>query len=89
MNLDLMAAYRCALTKAQAKEAITVETLIEVASLVMRNTGSVYHTALGTFSSTKGDLRRFNVTAGIDGHSYMSFTKVPLKLAQFCENLNQ
>ena len=89
MNLDLMAAYRCALTKAQAKKAITVKSLIEVASLVMRNTGSVYHTALGTFSSTKGDLRRFNVTAGMDGHSYMSFTKVPLRLAQFCENLNQ
>lgn len=89
MNLDLMAAYQCALTKAQAKEAITVESLIEVASLIMRNTGSVYHTALGTFSSTKGDLRRFNVMAGMDGHSYMSFTKVPLKLAQFCENLNQ
>ena len=25
----------------------------------------------------------------MDGHSYMSFAKVPLKLAQFCENLNQ
>ena len=67
MNFDLMAAYRCALTKAQAKEAITVETLIEVASLVMRNTGSIYHTALGSFSSAKGELRRFNVTAGMDG----------------------
>lgn len=89
MNLDLMAAYRCSLTKVQAKEAITVANLIEIASLVMRNTGSVYHTALGTFSSTKGDLRRFNVTAGMNGHSYMSFTKVPIKLAQFCENLNQ
>ena len=88
MNLDLMAAYRCALTKAQAKEAITVETLIEVASLVMRNTGSIYHTALGSFSSAKGELRRFNVTAGMDGPSYMSFTKVPMKLTQFCENLN-
>ena len=53
MNLDLMVAYRCALTKAQAKEAITVKSLIEVASLVMRNTGSVYHTALGSFSSTR------------------------------------
>lgn len=88
MNLDLMAAYRCALTKAQAKEAITVEALIEIASLVMRNTGNVYHTALGSFSSAKGDLRRFNVTAGMDGHSYMSFAKVPLKLPQFCESLN-
>ena len=89
MNLDLMASYQCALTKAQAKEEITVESLVEVASLVMRYTGSVYHTALGTFSSTQGDLRRFNVTAGMDGPSYMSFTKVPMKLDQFCENLNQ
>ncbi len=89
MNLDLMAAYRYTLTKAQAKKSITVKSLIEVASLVMRNTGSVYHTALGTFSSTKGDLRRFNVTAGMDGHSYMSFTKVPMKLTQLCENINQ
>lgn len=55
----------------------------------MKNTGQEYKTALGDFSSAKGDLRLLNVTAGVGGKSYMNYSKVPVKLAEFCNWLNQ
>jgi Fic family protein len=54
----------------------------------MKNTGTVYHTMLGDFSSANGDLRLVNVSAGVGGKSYMSYNKLPLKLREFCEALN-
>ena len=36
-----------------------------------------------------GDLRLLNVTAGIGGRSYMSFTKVPAKLEAFYAEMNE
>lgn len=89
MNLDLKAAYEKALVFARDHADITVQRLKELSALTMKNTGAEYHTALGDFSSSKGDLRLLNVTAGIGGRSYMSFSKVPTKLNEFCVALNQ
>lgn len=88
MNLDLKAAYERTLEFARDHADVTVERLKELSALTMKNTGTVYHTALGDFSSAEGDLRLLNVTAGIGGRSYMSFNKVPSHLADFCKNLN-
>lgn len=88
MNLDLKAAYERALVYARQHSDVTVERLKELSALTMKNTGSVYHTMLGDFSSANGDLRLLNVTAGVGGKSYMSFSKVPARLVQFCDNLN-
>ncbi len=88
MNLDLKSAYERCLELARSHSNITVECLKELSALTMKNTGSEYHTALGDFSSAKGDLRLLNVTAGIGGKSYMSFNKVPAKLKEFCDTLN-
>lgn len=88
MNLDLKSAYEKALVYARNHEDITVTLLKELAALTMKNTGTIYHTALGDFSSANGDIRLLNVTAGIGGRSYMAYNKVPLKLQQFCEMLN-
>ena len=41
---------------------------------VMRRTGSEYSVLGGNFDSSKGELRRCNVSAGIGGRSYMAFT---------------
>ena len=43
---------------------------------------------MGNFSSARGELRLLNVTAGVGGRSYMNYSKVPTKLAEFCEQLN-
>ncbi|MDE5801025.1 MAG: Fic family protein [Paramuribaculum sp.] len=88
MNLDLKAAYERVLMFARQHSDVTIERLKELSALTMKNTGSVYHTVLGDFSSASGDLRLLNVTAGIGGKSYMSFNKVPSRLEQFCANLN-
>ena len=62
--------------------------LCELAAKVMRRTGSEYSTMGGNFDSSKGELRRCNVSAGIGGRSYMAFQKVSQATADFCQWLN-
>ena len=88
MNLDLKVAYEKAIELAKQHKPISTEMLISLSALVMKNTGKEYKTALGDFSSARGELRLLNVTAGIGGRSYMNYSKVPMKLAEFCEQLN-
>ncbi len=88
MNLDLNKAYEKSLSLASSHADITVDILKELSSIVMKNTGSEYKTALGDFSSARGEIRLLNVTAGIGGQSYLCYTKVPEKLASFCTSLN-
>lgn len=88
MNLDLKVAYEYALSLSASHTPITINTLMALSALVMKNTGKEYHTVLGTFSSARGELRLLNVTAGVGGRSYMNYNKVPAKLAEFCERLN-
>ena len=88
MNLDLKAAYEKAIKLAKQHKPITIDMLISLSALVMKNTGKEYNTALGNFSSARGELRLLNVTAGVGGRSYMNYSKVPAKLAEFCNQLN-
>ncbi len=89
MNLDLKAAYDESFALARKHAEISMDMLRHLASIVMKGTGKTYRTALGDFSSSNGDLRLLNVTAGVDGRSYMSFNKVPQKLNEFCQSLNE
>ena len=88
MNLDLKAAYDYGREWIKRHEPVTVEWLILLASKVMAHTGSEYSAMGGNFSAAKGELRKLNVSAGIDGKSYMSYLKVPERLAAFCKELN-
>lgn len=89
MNIDLKAAYEQSISFAKSHRDISVEMLKQLSSIVLKNTGTTYRTALGEFSSANGDLRLLNVTAGAGGRSYMNYSKVPMKLAEFCESINQ
>ena len=89
MNLDLKAAYEQSMKQAKAHTEFSVEMLKGLSALVMKNTGGEYHTASGSFDSSKGDLRLLGVTAGVGGSSYMNFRKVPDKLKELCQYLNQ
>ena len=89
MNLDLKSAYEKSLQLAKAHVPVTVEMLKELSALVMKNTGKEYRTALGDFSSAKGELRLLNVTAGVGGKSYMNYNKVPARLSELCAWLNE
>lgn len=88
MNLDLKAAYEQSIACAKSHREISVEMLKKLSSIVLKNTGATYQTALGEFSSANGDLRLLNVTAGAGGRSYMNYSKVPTKLAELCERIN-
>ncbi|MEG0693645.1 MAG: hypothetical protein RR444_11275, partial [Oscillospiraceae bacterium] len=89
IHLDLKAAYEQSIASAKSHSDISVEMLKQLSSIVLKNTGAVYKTALGEFSSANGDLRLLNVTAGTGGHSYMNYSKVPTKLAELCDSINQ
>lgn len=89
MNLDLKAAYDYGREWIKHHEPITVDWLILLASKVMARTGSEYSAIGGNFSAAKGELRKLNVSAGLGGKSYMSYLKVPERLAAFCEELNK
>ena len=86
MNLDLKAAYEKSRTLATHHVPITIDLLKSLAAIVMKNTGSNYKTVLGDFSSANGDLRLLNVR---EGKSYLNFQKVPARLKEFCEWLNE
>lgn len=89
MNLDLKRAYEESIRLAKRHTPITIDVLKNLSRLVMQNTGSTYKAALGEFSSANGDLRLVNVTAGVGGRSYISYQKVPLRLQEFCDWLNE
>lgn len=89
MNLDLKAAYDYGREWIKRHEPITVEWLILLASKVMSCTGSEYSAIGGNFSAAKGELRKLNVSSGLGGKSYMSYLKVPERLAAFCKELNK
>ena len=88
MNLDLKVAYEKSFDIIKNNTPLTIDILIMLSALVMKNTGQEYKTILGDFSSSKGELRLLNVTAGIGGKSYMNFSKVPVKLEEFCKQIN-
>ena len=89
MNLDLKVAYDYGMQWIKQHEDITIDWLVLLASKVMDRTGSEYHAAGGDFSASKSELRKLNVTAGLGGRSYMSYLKVPARLAAFCEEFNR
>jgi Fic family protein len=66
---------------------VTVGFIKDIAALVMKNTGSVHNTVMGTFDSGKGDLRLLNVHAG--NTMFVDFSKVPQLLDDFCKELNE
>ena len=89
MNLDLKHAYEESFHLAQIHEDYSIKLLCHLSSLVMKNTGSIYKTMTGDFSSAKGDLRLVNVSAGFGGKSYLSWQKIPHSLEKFCCWINQ
>jgi len=88
MNVDLKNAYLFGFEWVKTSKPYTVDFLCELSAKVMRRTGSEYSTLGGNFDSSKGELRRCNVSAGIGGRSYMAFQKVPQATADFCQWLN-
>ncbi len=89
MNEDLKNAYELAREEARRNVPITSSFLQTLNATLMRTTGSVHNVMGGSFDSSKGEYRLCGVTAGIDGRSYMSYQKVPTKVAELCSRLQE
>ena len=89
MNEDLKKAYELAKEEAKSKEPINSAFLQKLNLTLMCTTGSTYNVMGGSFDSSKGDFRLCGVTAGFGGFSYMNYLKVPVKVEEFCNVLQQ
>ena len=88
MNLDLKRAYEEAKVLSEQHVEFSIDMLCRLSALTMKNTGKEYKTLIGNFDSSKGYFRKLNVTAGRGGKSYMSYQKVPKRLEDFCNWIN-
>lgn len=89
MNEDLKKAYELAKDESKLKIPVTPVFLQKLNAALMRTTGSTYNVMGGSFDSSKGDFRLCGVTAGFGGFSYMNYLKVPVKVEEFCNVLQQ
>ena len=89
MNEDLKQAYEFAKTESDSLTPITPVFLKRLNAMLMRTTGSIHNVMGGSFDSSKGDFRLCGVTAGVGGHSYMNYLKVPAKVDELCVLLQE
>lgn len=89
MNEDLKRAYELAREKAVQKAPITTSFLKSLNASLMHSTGSIHNVMGGSFDSSKGEFRLCGVTAGVGGHSYMGYQKVPTKVTELCRLLQE
>ena len=89
MNEDLKQAYELAKVESDSLVPITPAFLKRMNAMLMRTTGSVHSVMGGSFDSSKGEFRLCGVTAGVGGHSYMNYLKVPAKVDELCVILQE
>jgi len=87
MVIDHQKALVFTINKAQKRVPITESFIKEIGAMVVKNTGSIYSTVLGTFDSTKGDYRLLNVFAG--ARRFPESSKVPALMKTFVREINE
>ena len=87
MVVDHQKALVYMLSKAGKKQPLTDTLIREIGGMVVRNTGCIYSTALGTFDSTRSDYRLVNVHAG--ARTFPNYSKVPDLMKSFVEEANR
>ncbi|MDR0613830.1 MAG: Fic family protein [Dysgonamonadaceae bacterium] len=87
MVIDHQNALIYTLNKASEKQPLTETLIHEIGGMVVRNTGSIYSTALGTFDSARGDYRLVNVHAG--ARTFPNYSKVPDLMKTFIQEINK
>ena len=87
MVTDHHAALLFILENAKEKKSISLPFIQAINALVMRNTGKVYNTMLGSVDSRTGAFRKGNVTAGIS--YFPNFDKVERLTTGLADKLNE
>lgn len=85
MNIDHFNALKYVIESANSKRPITSELIRKINALVLKQTGSVYNTPLGTIDASKGEYRKGNVRAG--STYFVNFDKVPALVEALCKQL--
>jgi len=75
MVKDHYTALQFIIGEAKKAKRLTAQFIQQVNAAVMKNTGNVYNTSLGTVDSSKGEFRKGNVSAG--GTYFINYDKVP------------
>lgn len=87
MIKDHFAAFQFIKEQAKIKRKLSVEFIREIGGYVMKNTGSSTNTVLGSFDTSKGDLRLAQVY--VDKKYFPDYKKVPDLLEQLCKSVNE
>ncbi len=87
MVKDHFQAFQYIKQQALQKRKLSVEFIRETGALVMRHTGGITHTVLGSYDTSKGDLRLSQVY--VDKKYFSDFKKVPNLLENFCKSVNE
>ncbi|MDR0766002.1 MAG: Fic family protein [Odoribacteraceae bacterium] len=87
MIIDHQKALVYALDKASEKQPLTGQFIKEIGGMMVKNTGGIYNTALGTFDSTRGDYRLVNVHAG--ARTFVNYSEVPALMEAFVRETNK
>jgi Fic family protein len=86
MVVDHQKALIFTLNGAKERATLTEAFIRQIGALVVKNTGSIYNTALGTFDSTRGEYRLLNVLAGTRG--FPDSAKVPALMKTLAGEVN-
>ena len=87
MVLDHNLALNFILKAANLPQPITVEFIQTVGALVKKSTGAIVNTIMGTYDTSKGDLRLSGVRAG--NRLFPDYNKVPSLLKSLCQSINE
>jgi len=87
MLKDHYAAFQFIKEQAVIKTKPDIDFIRHLGAMVMKNTGEQVNTVLGSFDTSKGDLRLVQVY--VDKKYFPNHTKVPSLLEEFSSNLNE
>jgi Fic family protein len=86
MVIDHQKALIFTLNEAKERAPLTETLIRQIGALTVKNTGSIYSTALGTFDSTRGEYRLLNVLAG--ARRFPDNTQVPALMKTLVNEIN-
>lgn len=86
MVMDHYEALQYTVAQARNKLPVNEQLVCEINARVMKGTGSIFNTALGTVDASKGIYRLGNVSAG--GSYFPGYDKVPKLMKDFIQALN-
>jgi Fic family protein len=80
-------ALKLAIEFGRRQERVTIDSICALNAAIMKSTGQLYHTALGTVDSSKGELRKGAVF--VQKRYFPSHEKVPDMIKTLCSEVNE